>query len=620
MTLLLGVVALLQAVILPGYLFVRRFVGQDGFIRGTILIICLSLMLNHLIVYLLTAAHFYNRVSLLMVLSLEVFFLVKQKARESATASVLDYSGDLLRFKAAWLEATTGSFWQQLFRRLIIAAALMTLVYFAFRVVHGFATIFNQWDDVVSWNKWAVDWYRGRFPTHTWHYPQLLPSVWSITYQAIGSSDIQFFAKGIMGLFPLLLLMAMFDLWLRCKSTGYLAGIPITAFLLLFANGVNVVGSGYADVPVALMAFVPVYLLLTADDEYNRDSMLFAGSMIAAAAALTKQAGLYLLVLYPLVSFYLTPAAVRRSKEFFKRSAACFTLSVVLVLPWYVHTEFAIRKGNEQSEIKLVTADMHQGKGLLARVAEVPRKVEQQVKNSPRLEQLATILGASFLDGSKVTNAFLLTIFVFAAASLREPLWRVPVLLVMLPFTSLWLALYSYDFRNLSLVLPYIGAGAGLTVVRYGESLFKRLPVFRPSTAACMIIAAVLLACSGFVLDRDYLLSRQHRLLRDIGTPEVNRMIYSLATEHEAGKIITNYHPVQYLPGIENKYLNAGFDNEAQIAGLIASGDYKYLLVFQSGMTPSAAVRSLLLGLVKTGRLEQLTSPCSGYDLLRVKK
>jgi hypothetical protein len=621
MTMILGAISLVQVVFLPGFLLARCLVQLEGTIRTAIITVCLSLLVNHLIVYLLAAVHFYNRISLSIILAVEIAFLILHKSRKSGRAFEFDTSGDLIRLKTGWHEMAAGSVWLLALRRAALFTALVTFTYFACRFIIGFGTIFNQWDDVVSWNRWAVDWYNGRFPTFAGHYPQLLPSVWSITYQAIGTADIQFFAKGLMGLFPLMLLLVMFDLWLRTRAVGYLAGVPITAFLLLFANGVRTVGSGYADVPVAFMAFVPVYLLLTtADEAGSRGRVLFTGSLITAGAALTKQAGLFLMLLYPLVSFYQSPETERRSRGFYKRTAICFLVAVALVLPWYVQTEYRIRMANEPSEIKFVTTDIHQGRGFLNRVADVPRKIEQLVKTSPKLEQLTTLLGASFFDGVQVTYAILLTLIILAAFSLREPFWRVPGLLVMLPFSFIWLIFYSYDFRNLSLALPYLGAGAGISLMHYGELAAGRLRMIRPSAGVLTALVIALLAGSGLVLDRSYLIARQKILLREVGIPEVNRFIYAHVATNETGKIITNYQPLQYLPGLENKYRLVSFDNVRQTAALIASDEARYLLILESELRSSAAVYSLLLDQEKAGSLERLQSPSSGYIVYRVKK
>jgi hypothetical protein len=552
--------------------------------------------------------------------TVEIVCIVLLKSRLSERTFADDFSEDLLRFSSGWREMATGSIWLQVLRKGAFILALAIIACFAYRFVTGFGTIFNQWDDLVSWNRWAIDWYNGRFPTLTWHYPQLLPSVWSITYKAIGTSDIQFFAKGLMGLFPLLIFIILFDLWLRTNAVGFLAGIPITAFLLLFANGVNVVGSGYADVPVAFMAFVPLYLLLTtANESWRLERVLLVGTLVTAGAALTKQAGLFILVLYPLISWYLIRINTQLHKVPVARIISHFLIAVALVLPWYAITEYRISEGNEKSEIKMVTVDIHQGRGAAGRFVDIQRKVEELVRSSPRLEQITTILGASIIDGVKVTYVILVTIIFLAMLSIRDPLWRLPALTIMLPFTGVWILFYSYDFRNLSLALPYIGAGAGLTLLHYFELAAKRLPVFRFSGRVLTTLILVVLAGSATIIDKSYLMSKQLKLMREVGIPEINRFIYSLLAEEAPGVIITNYQPIRYLPGLDGKYINDLFADAQLTAVNIASPEAKYLLIFLPELN-HAAVKSALSSLEVAGRINRLADPCSGFSLYRLKK
>ena len=67
-----------------------------------------------------------------------------------------------------------------------------------------------------------------------------------------------------MFLFCLFLLLAMFDLGRRNGAAGHLLGVPITYALLVAVLRFRFLSSGYADVPVAFMAYAGVYALLLA--------------------------------------------------------------------------------------------------------------------------------------------------------------------------------------------------------------------------------------------------------------------------------------------------------------------------------------------------------------------
>ena len=146
--------------------------------------------------------------------------------------------------------------------------------------------VFQEWDAVVSWNRWAIDWAANHLPRTTAEYPQLLPCNLSLSYVFIQDSSIWFFAKGWLFLFCLLLLLAMFDLGRRTGRVGYLLGVSITYALLVGVLRFRFINSGYADMPVALMAYAGVYALLLAhgaDDAGKQMKYVLLGAVLCGA-------------------------------------------------------------------------------------------------------------------------------------------------------------------------------------------------------------------------------------------------------------------------------------------------------------------------------------------------
>ncbi|MFX4740582.1 hypothetical protein ABTB44_20670, partial [Acinetobacter baumannii] len=45
----------------------------------------------------------------------------------------------------------------------------------------------------MSWNAWATTWAEGNFPVGSYGYPQLIPTLWAVTYIFTGSPE-QYFA------------------------------------------------------------------------------------------------------------------------------------------------------------------------------------------------------------------------------------------------------------------------------------------------------------------------------------------------------------------------------------------------------------------------------------------
>ena len=182
------------------------------------------------------------------------------------------------------------------------------MIAFAAHALLHAGDIFQQWDAVVSWNRWAQDWAGNRLPRTTAEYPQLLPCNMSLSYVFLQDTSIWFFAKGFMFLFCLLLLLGMFDLAGQTGQAGYALGVCLTYALLVATLRFRYISSGYADMPVAFLAFAGVYALLlgrTASGAKTQTKYIFLGAVLCAGAALTKQAGLFIAAVYPLLAWLL---------------------------------------------------------------------------------------------------------------------------------------------------------------------------------------------------------------------------------------------------------------------------------------------------------------------------
>ena len=182
-------------------------------------------------------------------------------------------------------------------RRILLALAICVLAGFALASIAQFGQIFEQWDAVVSWNRWAIDWAANRLPYATSLYPQLLPTNISLSYVFMQSSEVWIFAKGFQFLFCLMLLLAMLDAARVTGNFAYVPGLVITYGLLVALLRFRMLSSGYADVPLAFFSFAAVDCLLLArhaEDAASQRRYLFLGAVLAAGAALTKQPGLYI--------------------------------------------------------------------------------------------------------------------------------------------------------------------------------------------------------------------------------------------------------------------------------------------------------------------------------------
>ncbi|HEY5976065.1 MAG TPA: hypothetical protein VIU41_15130, partial [Geobacteraceae bacterium] len=468
---LLGILSILQVTFLPGFLLVQIFRLADGLIKCTVLSLILSLLTNHFLVVGLTAVGWYHRGVVLAIFLMETlvlcYYLFLRRRDPLETLLAADVR---LLVTRMWDWRGEGTL-RRIVGMAMFLSAMLTLVYFGARAIGSVGQVFNSWDDVVSWNRWAVDWSSGHFPAHTWRYPQLLPANWSLTYLFIGTSSLQFFAKAIMPLFMLLILLLQLDLWLRSGNTGYLAAIPVTGFMHLIVNGVQGVMSGYADIPVAFMAFATLYILhLQATDESGETkgrAMISAG-LCCAAAGLTKQAGLYLLCVLPLLGYFLLYRSNRliSAKRKALQLAGATAMAALLIAPCYIYTDYRIRSGVEQSEIGFVTKDIHGGKNPVQRLLASPYKLVALIEQSPQLNMIFELITFRLFKGVYVGIFLFAMIFILALIGLLDPGWRTAGLIIAVPFSLIWGMFFSYDLRNLSLAVPVIGCAAGIGLNR----------------------------------------------------------------------------------------------------------------------------------------------------------
>jgi len=113
-------------------------------------------------------------------------------------------------------------------------------------IIWNTGSVFESYDTIISWNKWAIDWANNSLPTSTWRYPQLLPANWSIIYVLMGTTTVQFFVKAMMPFFTLFILLMIIDLGFAKSNPGFFIGSAITYFVIKKFLGPFVI-EGLAD-------------------------------------------------------------------------------------------------------------------------------------------------------------------------------------------------------------------------------------------------------------------------------------------------------------------------------------------------------------------------------------
>lgn len=567
----LGLLGFFQVTCLPGLLALRALRFRGGIIHAGALAFGLSLLANYLAVFLLCLAGLYRQGVLLGLAALELAALawlyrdvLKLSLEKALSITWKKTAAFFIRLspKISQEEETTIQVFRLVFLILSFALAAGSVLWMVqvFRLNLG--TVFNTWDAVVSWNRWAVSWAGGIIPPDTGYYPQLLPVNWSMTYVFTGNTAVQFFAKAIAPLFFLFILLLQVDLGIDARSTGIFLGTVITRLATKKFAG-EFIADGYCDLPATFLGFLSIYLLLKLSQTTDRRARLLSfwfGALTAAAAALTKQTGNLILLLFPLLAWLLVlqrekavPAAEKR-----RMILLPFAVALVLAASWYLYKYFTISQGWDTSNIAWVTDGIFQGRSL----------PERGIVAFQTLEKYAFV-------------------FLFALLSLPvlRSAYRWLVLLVVLPIILIWTFYFSYDTRNLVMVLPFLGLTAGLGIEGYFEAGLRLLHRLRPGRLRLAVLAGLvllLLPALTLVFPAQKLTTQQIILQKQIFSPTLNRQLYAYIEENGLeGKILTEY-PVSYLPGLEDRQVEFWFCDLSSFIELQNRPDIAYILLPQN--------------------------------------
>ena len=544
MTLVWSAVALAQVAFLPGYLVTRWLRLDDGLAKTWVSSFGISLVVNYHLALLLTSAHLYRRPFLCAVIALEILALSWTLRTRVARIRSDAAASPLTRFLCPGRDGPGGGV--SICRLLLFFVGVAPILYFATFLPGAFTTVFSGYDALVSWNRWAMDWMNGRFPTWTMHYPQLIPADWSMLYAIVGN-ELQFLPKGLSVFFPATTVLMLVDLGLRKSSPEFMLAAALTGVLMSESGG-KYIASGYADLPIAFFALAPIYLLSCAECEEDGSQIrahVAAATICVIGGGLTKQAGFYLAAVYPALLFLYLRDRFRSTTgmRILPTVAVVTCVVLVFIVPWHVYKEIQVFQGFEVRENPMASG-VHHGRTLSERAIRAWRIWDVYL----------TTPGACF-----VAFAVGLSLVFRRALSIT--------LLITIPFTALWALLFSYDRRNLALAYPFIAISAGTGTVAgwsWLRGFWARHRVPKHVTIALAALAPLALATPWVA--REEILAAHDRELRKLGSDELNEFLYAFYEQHGfEGKILTNYRLLAVLPELRDFYF---FDREAKATEL----------------------------------------------------
>ncbi len=565
----LGVFSLLQIGVLPGMIVVKLLRVNLRLAERMALTFGLSLLINYLLVAALALVGLYTQAVILGVLVLEIVLLawmfrgwlstplavISRQVVDACRAAGRTLLGQFLPDNPDDGEHTPVR------SLLLLAGAALGLVgifWVAGLILRNLGGVFSTWDAILSWNRWAVTWASGAIPPDSGYYPQLLPANWSLTYTLMGNVSIQIFARALGPFFLLFTLWLMLDLGVHSRSYGVLLGAFLTWLVIRGYLG-EFIADGYADLPAAFLGLLSVLLLLRIHAESppaERRKLLWISALISAAAALTKQSGVYLLLGFPLLAALLPGwGQGRPGKPPWRDILLPFGAALLAAASFYLVKSIQIAQGLDESNVTWVTQGIFGGAGLAERAR----------------------LAWSNLGIYRLLFLWLLPSMLVVRSSTR---WL--ILALAAPYTLLWMFFFSYDTRNLALVLPILGLCAGLGVEGLLDWLLRPLRKLdaTPFKGYLIVLGGLLLLlATGFWATNGRLADLQVARQKQILSPQLNAKLYDYFENQPLdGKIISQY-PVAYLPGFENQQISFWFDNLPDFLNAAGQPDAAYILM-----------------------------------------
>ena len=574
---ILGILGILQVFFMPGIVLLRRINHPTRPVAYTMGVISTSLVFNYCLVFLATALHMYSRVLLSLVIACE-FGLIIWQYRKALNKPIDHWLGKIRKAGAAALNKWAGFFQSTsetsslyflikiLYVCLCLILAYLSLNWILKLFIWNLGSVFNSYDTVAIWNRWAIDWANNLLPKSTWRYPQLLPTNWSIIYVLMGDTSIQFFAKAIMPLFTFFILLMIVDLGFAKKNTGFFIGAAITYLALKKFLGPFVI-EGLADLPTAFLAFSAIYFLFISqvDKQSTENKIRYAILIVlgAAGSAVTKQAGLLFLLFFSIVYFifFVKPLFKENPKRTNQIILITVLLVLIIVIPWYLYKQVLIWQGLEKSEIQMIVG--------------ATGHAFNYISTKDQLLEITKLLG----------KYFYLLILLIPLSFFVEPMIRAFILFLVFPLFMGWGIFASYDFRNLAIALPVFGICSGISldhVFNYGFNILKKVSIGKLKIKYYLLILSVLITITGFYFfPYDLLQRKQLEQAMNTFSPSTNeKLVSALKGEKNDYLIMTNY-PMENLPDMAGKKIGVLFNDfdAYQLTLQSAKVDTLYLLV-----------------------------------------
>jgi hypothetical protein len=597
----LGIFALIQVTFLPGFLILRALGVREGFIRTLFYSLGLSLIANYCGVVILTLLGIYIPYVIYAIFIAECAALLLPyrkrllKSGEQLYTEKQNSASEDNGWFNGWLEKTTDL--SGLLTRISVFALGAIAIYFMLELFEIFllniGTVFQRTDSVIYWNHWAVQWAQNDLPLKTGLFPQLLPTNYSLFYVFMDDTRVQFFGKALMPLFPLFILLLMFDLGMRRKAGGFFLAVILARIFYRVALWEWLMDA-FTEGMASFMAFLAVYVLFEAQEtgELTKfKKLILLGGVFAAGAAAADKIGVYMVVVYPFLAYLMVlkdrPEISARQK--WTLAGVALGLAALIGAPWYLYKEVIILSGREVSEISYITERLYGDYGYWQRFVNA-------------LGQLGKMLAGLYVVA--------LVSLPFIKKDLR---WL--AILVVFPFSLAWSLFFSAtNARNLTMGYQFLAVVAGIALFEVWKWLLKMIT--RQKMAVIVAAGAALMVILSLLIPGTKLVEQSLEAQRQLFNPKLNDLLYqNIPLEQGEFKILSKY-AVRFLPGFEGAQIGDHFTDFDTFEKVVQNPKIDYILL------PATAEKSIydyLMTRVESGEYEILFDQLD-YILLEKKK
>ena len=509
----LGLLGLLQVWFIPGILFLS-FSKRLKFTDMVILSVPLSITINCMIVALLVYFKLYYQEYFLGILVLEFIIITYNLIKNENINSLLSEIEDFLKLKKRF----------NFNLDVIDIPILLCLGLIVFLGLQTIGDVIHIGDALRSFNYWSLKWVNGT-PIHTGFYPPGLPILMSIIYKIINNTDIEFFTRAIILIYPAWVFLIFYRSINLIKI--YKNEIKLTLlissliFIYIFRNYSMYVG--YTEPIQFLLTSVSIFLMALIFFKKKLDNYeYFLFGLIIIANPLIKQTGLYICFMFPIFYLILSYKKVR-AKELFKNFVVIL-VPILIPFLWFIYTLYVIYIDKSSSS---------------------------------NMEFIVGLNTQSITDKLYYIFGFLtLPLIILIIFSLLNYLSLKIFVFITLPYVILYLLYIGYDNRHFALIVPIVAINIAMGINKFFEK-FNLNRINYPKYSFSLIsvfCVALFLVTINFYRGEERLLNSSISQKKLRGDQHVNILLYHYVENDELKIISTPDHlDFSFLPEIGNR-------------------------------------------------------------------